>query len=166
MRPYRLPDLHVEIDRGTVLLDTNVLVAYHSPRDKAHRAAVGYLSTIPAAAVTDAVLAESWGMLTKDENLGYTMAERRYHRQQMLEWVADPGNGILVVPDAPGALQPIAEICSSRSIDVVDVLVADLAHRLGRENAGFPLFPVASLDGDFYRLLDFYTFKVVDPRSP
>lgn len=165
MLPYRLQAVQVQLERGTVLLDTNVLVAYHSPREGLqHQAAVDYLSTVPAAAVTDAVLAEAWGKLTKDDR--YSKSERRFFRQQMLDWVADPANGVVLIPDAPDALGPISEICVGRSLDVVDVLLADLAHRLGQENADLPPFPIASLDGDFYRLLEFYTYEVVDPRSP
>lgn len=167
MTAYQLQGTLVELERGTVLLDTNVLVAYHSPREGLqHAAAVGYLNTVTASAVTDAVLAEAWGKLTKDADAGYTKAERHLLRQKMLDWVSDPTNGVVLVPDAPEALGSISTICRERSLDVVDVMLADLAHRLGAENATLPPFPVASFDGDFYRLREFYDYEVIDPRSP
>jgi predicted nucleic acid-binding protein len=169
MHPYRLDVSAIELDRGTVLLDTNVVVAYHSPRDgrdgDRHRAAVAYVNTVPALAVTDAVLAEAWGLMTKGEE--YPKEERYHLRQQMLDWVAEPSSGVVVVPDIPDAIGPISVRCRERSLDVVDVLLADLAHRLSTANEGLPLFPVATFDtGDLTRLLEFYTFEVIDPRSP
>lgn len=160
MAVYRFRGLQVNISRVGALLDTNVLVAAFSERDKYHEIARFYLTEWDTQLyVPISVVVETWGVLVSRD-------KKCQAGLDCLSWIITPGNA-MPLPETSQDLDQAYEIVVRKpSIDQVDALLLKLAHDISTSCSLNPPLQIATFDtGDFLRFKDELAFDVFDLRT-
>lgn len=142
----------IEVNRNSILLDTNVLVAAFDDRGEnqdRHSEARYFLDEFNIEhqwIIPVAVVIEVWGMLAgaRKNNSAAT---------DFLAWLLTPGNALVLIPQETD-LQQEYELVINLMVDCVDAIVVKLAGKITTECNLHPPLPIATYDSrDFYKLI-------------
>lgn len=161
MPVHHLRNYELEINREAVLLDTNILVAYHDPKDCFHEHAQAFLSVWEGQLIVFfAVVIEAWGVLAGKRR-------REQYAYEMLDWLARPETGIELIPEYIDPFSTVAHMASRYRVDCVDALLVEFADRFSRLHDFRPPLQIASLDSDYITrfYLGEYRIRLLDPKT-
>lgn len=145
-------EFEVSFSRTAMLLDTNVLCAYFDESEGTIHSDMRTLvdDVLPTEygveeyLVPTPVVVEAFNLLNRDRSSGASQA--------LLDWVCDPGSGVVVVPCPRSVLDGCRTLTRSLQIDVVDAIVMQLATLLSTECRLKPPMTVVSRDSRDYPL--------------
>jgi predicted nucleic acid-binding protein len=147
MSVYTTTEFRAEVGSRAMIVDTNVLVAAFLVDDQNHSDARTFLFELAdQVIIPSAVLVETWGMLVGSKgrtDLGLAL----------LEWIDDPGKGVVLVPSHGDCFSDVRELAETYRIDCVDAILVGLALELSTKcRQGRPV-QIATFDTrDFLRV--------------
>ena len=147
MSVYTTSEFTAEVGSHAMIVDTNVLVAAFLTNDENHNDAYTFLFELAdQVIIPSAVLVETWGMLVGSKrrpDLGLAL----------LEWIDNPGNGVVLVPSHGDSFSDVRELADTYRIDCVDAILVGLALEISTKcRQGRPV-KIATFDTrDFLRV--------------
>jgi predicted nucleic acid-binding protein len=160
----------VAINRAATLLDTNVLVAAFSrkerdtPNGEVARFVLAHPDAVdlgPEWLVPTVVLVEAWGLLHSER------FKDREGAREMLAWALDTTSRVVVFRYSSDPKR-VHELISTYGVDLVDAILFDLALRITNMCTLSPPLPIATADtSDFtiLRIREKAYFPIFDMRS-
>jgi predicted nucleic acid-binding protein len=152
MPVYEVEGCSVDVRRDIMLLDTNILVAAFSERDRAHDDAQTFLyewGQETQFAVTASVIVEAWGLLVGSRG-------ERPSALGLLSWVIDPGALLVLLPERTDSVGQVREVVHEHSatnkIDYVDASLACLADEISEQCGLNPPASIATFDTGHFLL--------------
>ena len=139
MQVYSFISTDIEVPRGSLLVDTNVLVAAFLPADDRHTDAhtfimdADYQLIIPVA-----VIVETWGFLCGSR-------KRIDCALSCISWVSNPGNAQVFL-ESIDLFNRGRQLTSRMRIDLVDALLAALATDISKRGGKGPPMRIATYD--------------------
>lgn len=150
------------VGRNATIIDTNVLLAAFWPADERHEDSRTFVFEVATEIIVPSpVLVETWGLLVG-------RSKRWDYGLEMLGWLLNPGNAVLLIDSSGAPLSGIEQVIRGSHVDCVDAYLVHLANSVTTICNLSPPITIATYDTSDYircRMKHNLLLRVLDLRS-